>query len=92
MTRLCGVDVDITKTQVTFSQLKEIKDLAVQYEIGTTQVDTPMDTKFDFSITRQETDKVLDVHYLQLLGSLLWIARNTRPDIMPAVIILSQRI
>ena len=89
--RLCGVDIDYVKGKhVTFSQHREIKELVSIYEIGQTKADTPMDSKFDFSVTREEGDKVIDVPYPKLLGSLLWIARNSRPDIMPAVIILSR--
>jgi hypothetical protein len=90
--RLCGVDINYNLSAGTcsFSQKLEISDLMVAYSIVRTKpVNSPMSASFDTSVVRKENEKIPDVPYKSLLGSLLWIARNSRPDIMTATIILS---
>jgi hypothetical protein len=90
---LCGVkfDYDIQMGFCALSQEREIADLVMKYDLDDNIKNRiiPMDTAFDFSDVLE--DNVLpDVPYRSLLGSLLWLGRNSRPDILPSVSVLSR--
>ena len=83
-----GVYWNENRTEVSFSQKKHIEKVAARYGI------TNCKPKYIPMSTDKELKKgqPMDVHlpYLNLLGSLMWIARCTRPDIQYCVNYLAQ--
>lgn len=74
------------KTGKTYlDQTKQIDDLLQSYKMADCNpVATPVEPNSKLSKTTDKDD-VADFPYNELLGSLLWIARATRPDILYAV-------
>jgi hypothetical protein len=90
---ICGVKVqyDVVNGQCLFSQKREIADLITKYRVGKNdKSSTPMTAGFDFREVEDENHVNPDVPFRSLLGSLLWLCRNSRPDISPAVSIISR--
>jgi hypothetical protein len=82
------MSIEFTKTAITLSQQRFIEELASEYHMDACKpVPTPMVEHFNL----QPADTFDDtLPYRSLLGSLLWIARGTRPDISFAIAYLSQ--
>ena len=80
--------VEVKDHTIKLSQKRHIADLCDKYNVtGVKNVDTPMIVGLQLKKLPEED---YSVPFRPLLGSLLWIARCTRPDIMFAVIFLSQ--
>jgi hypothetical protein len=75
--------------KITISQQRTIEELAIEYHLENCKPNTltPMASNLDL-VHFDEFDPNLP--YRNLLGSLLWLARGTRPDISFAVGYLSQ--
>mmetsp|Transcript_25531 Transcript_25531/g.30985 ORF Transcript_25531/g.30985 Transcript_25531/m.30985 type:complete len:1362 (+) Transcript_25531:1568-5653(+) len=77
-------------TEVSLSQVRHIDDLAKSHGVqGCKPVNSPMEHGLHLD---PETDTVTHSHlpYRSLIGSLWWIARVSRPDVMYAVMYLSR--
>jgi hypothetical protein len=73
---------------VELSQARQIDDLAMKYQVSNAKPKyTPMEESLDLS-KADNMDKLLP--YLNLLGSLYWIARMTRPDVYFCLVYLAQ--
>jgi hypothetical protein len=83
-----GVAVEYGTDCIRLSQRREIRDLTTKFGLsGSRSAASPMELR-----PGGETDTagamngdLPDVPYRSLIGSLAWIARNTRPDILYAV-------
>lgn len=83
-----SVNVDKDKGVITLSQENYINQLLVKFNMTESKTfDTPMEDKLH--ITKEENCN-LKVPYQQLIGSLMYLAVLTRPDIMYSVSFLSQ--
>jgi len=81
--------VDFTDTETTLSQQRTIDELAAEYHMLNCKPNTVTPLAENINLNKLETfDPQLP--YRNLLGSLLWLARGTRPDISYAVSYLSQ--
>ena len=79
-------------TEVSLLQSRHIDDLSQQYNVNNCK---PMNTPMEHGLQLSPADELVSegssrLPYRQLLGSLWWIARVTRPDIMFAVAYLSR--
>ena len=85
---LLGVEFESVKDTVHLHQKKYIKKLLEQFCVSSTDVvvSTPMEVGTVYSQNLDATDKP----YRALLGSLLFLASRTRPDIMFSVIYFAQ--
>jgi hypothetical protein len=94
VSQMLGVSIDynVQKGYCTFSQTRDIDDLVEIYmPLVKDQTPTNLPIDVDFDTSAVEADNVSpDVPYRSIMGSLTWISRNTRPDIAPAVSLLSR--
>lgn len=74
---------------VYLNQSRQIQDLIQAHNIPQRTVHTPMDSTLVLS-KPSTPDTTLEKRYRSILGSLLWVARCSRPDCYYAVIYLSQ--
>ena len=89
---ILNMKVTRTPESITISQERMITDLALQYRMENCKprdVPFPAGSKYDKVNFKSDTEDVW-YPYRQLIGSLLWIARKSRPDIYWYVIFLSQ--
>jgi len=86
-----GIKITHGKNQICMSQTREITDLLERFNMTTCNgVRTPMETAFDTSAVPKSDDHVNpNFDMASAIGSLLWLARMTRPDILYAVIVLA---
>jgi hypothetical protein len=84
-----GVGADWKNSgKVVLTQTAMINKLVEQYGLkDATTAPTPMELGFDLEPTIPKDE---EIPYLQLVGELFWIARNTRPDIMQAIATMSR--
>jgi hypothetical protein len=86
LTFAMGVSVEYSGGAVKLSQCREIRDLVTKFGLsGCRSVATPMELRPGDDIAGVMNGNLPDVPYRSLIGSLAWIARNTRPDILFAV-------
>lgn len=86
-----GVNVKINKSEKTISISQEdyIDQLLLKFNMNLCKpIDTPMETKLHVSKDENNVDEVFP--YQQMIGSLMYLAVLTRPDIAFAVGFLSQ--
>jgi hypothetical protein len=83
------MSIAFDNNQITISQQRTIEELAIEYHLENCKpnTQTPMASNLEL-VHFDEFDPNLP--YRNLLGSLLWLARGTRPDISFAVGYLSQ--
>jgi hypothetical protein len=88
---LLKINWDVDAQLVFLSQPHYIKDMRICF-LGDSQlnVSTPTDNHFKLLVPRMPTDQPSSGPYNQLVGSHLWAAQCTRPDISFAVNRLSQ--
>ncbi|OWR48976.1 putative Copia protein [Danaus plexippus plexippus] len=87
-----GVNVKVNKCEKTISISQEdyIDQLLLKFKMSQCKtVQTPMETKLHASKDENNVDKLL-FPYQQMIGSLMYLAVLTRPDIAFAVSFLSQ--
>jgi Reverse transcriptase (RNA-dependent DNA polymerase) len=91
---ILGMEVnnDLKNHEIYMSQCKYIKQLLNDYNKYNIKVyDSPMDSRTPFSKSQcpvADSEKALLMHNMpsrELIGSLLWVADRTRPDISFAV-------
>uniref|UniRef100_A0A0A1X768 Retrovirus-related Pol polyprotein from transposon TNT 1-94 n=1 Tax=Zeugodacus cucurbitae TaxID=28588 RepID=A0A0A1X768_ZEUCU len=77
---------------ISVCQKTYIKELLSVYGITSCRpVSTPLDPGFQISCKDKNCSKVDVTNYQSLIGSLMYLAISTRPDIMHAVSLLAQR-
>lgn len=77
---------------ITVSQSQYINDLLKQHNMETCRpASTPLDTSFQVACTNEKCTKVDTVSYQSSIGSLMYLAMCTRPDIIHSVSKLAQR-
>lgn len=87
-----GIEVLRSGEEIHLSQTEYIRDILDKFGMTDCKtVRTPLETGLKLYITDEDSDdKELDVPYRELLGSLMYLAQETRPDIAHAVSALSQ--
>jgi hypothetical protein len=82
------IAIETSKDTITLSQQRFIEELAERYHLNEIKdVHTPMDP----TIKLLKEPELTEIHpYRNLLGSLMWLSRGTRPDIAFSVAYLSQ--
>jgi transposase InsO family protein len=89
LTFALGVHINWAKTgdKVTLSQERDIKDLMIKHGlVNSKSAATPMEIRVpDAKPNEMNSPSLPDVPYRSLVGSLMWIARNSRPDILYAM-------
>jgi hypothetical protein len=81
-----GVAVEYASNSIRLSQRREIRDLVAKFGlVNSRRVATPMEIRPGGDEAGVMNGNLPDVPYRSLIGSLAWIARNTRPDILFAV-------
>jgi len=78
-----------TNSNISMSQTRDIDDTLERFGLQhANPISTPMETNFDTSTV--PADNISPVFaFSSIIGSLLWIARMTRPDIMYPVLVLA---
>ncbi|KAK3250039.1 hypothetical protein CYMTET_40540, partial [Cymbomonas tetramitiformis] len=89
MTAVLQLAVDYDRWGIALSQTRQIKELMSKFKLPAKTYHNPMDVNLVIQ-KPEHPDLTLVTPYLSLLGSLLWIARCTRPDIYYSVIYLAQ--
>ena len=88
ISQVMGMNLEWSDSKVGINQTRQILDLLADYGLQDCNgTQTPMRPDLDLEPARVCDTKL---PYRQLLGSLLWIGRCTRPDIMYSVIYMSQ--
>ena len=92
LNQVLQIDIKMEPDFIEMSQKRQIENAAIQYGLLTEEKNmrpaaTPMEANLDLQPAVGE-DHTLP--YRALLGTLLWIARNTRPDIFFSVIYLAR--
>ena len=89
--RFLGMNIDKTKSGFSLYQTSYIESLLRRFEMTNAYgVDNPIDCNLSLEITSNDTDKsVNQTEYLAIVGSLMYAALGTRPDISYAVGLLS---
>lgn len=92
VSHLLGIEINQTENGITLHQGRMIQDTLLRYGMqNCTPAKTPIDANEQFTnkeeITKDEKDYMRDRN---LIGSLLYIARNTRPDILYVITKLAQ--
>ena len=84
-----GMELTKIGHTIFLSQEKYINDLVEKYRLtGSNMISTPLaDTKSLFNYDQSPRTKV---HYREAIGSLLYCAMNTRPDVLFPVILLAR--
>lgn len=78
--------------EIDIHQRKYISDLLHQYAMDECRpVSTPLETKFQIACSDENCKKVNPVEYQSLIGSLMYLAVCSRPDILHSVCKLSQK-
>ena len=89
MTAVLQLTVAYDSRGIYLSQTRQITELMQKFKLKPKPQMSPMDEKLIIK-KPDEPDLSLVTPYLSLLGSLLWIARCTRPDIYYSIIYLAQ--
>ena len=90
LTRVLGIDIERTDSQFKLSLTPMIKALCLRYDIcGDGRTSTPL-AAGDIPDAAPNAEAADYIDYLSLLGSLLYIARMIRPDILVGIVQLSQ--
>lgn len=85
-----GIEVHQNNGSITLSQTKYIEDLLQNFKMQDSKpVTSPMEAGLKLNVPKP-TDKPCDVPYQSLIGSLMYLAIATRPDIAHAISYLSQ--
>ena len=89
--RFLGMNIDTSESGFALYQTSYIESLLRRFKMTDAYgVDTPIDTHVSLDITANDTDKPIDqTEYLALVGSLMYAAIGTRPDISYVVGLLS---
>ena len=89
--RFLGMDIDTMESGFALYQTPYIESLLQRFKMTDAYgVDTPIDCNISLEITENDTDKPVDqAEYLAIVGSLMYAALGTRPDISFAVTLLS---
>ena len=89
--RFLGMNIDRTESGYALYQASYIESLLRRFKMMDAYgVDTPIDNHVTLDIAEDDTDKPIDqTEYLALVGSLMYAAIGTRPDISYAVGLLS---
>ena len=83
-----NIDYNYIENKLTLSQMKYIESLANKYEIQNSRLySTPMET--NLQLEKAESCEI-NIKYRNLIGALLYISSNTRPDISYSVNYLSR--
>ncbi|KAK3265451.1 hypothetical protein CYMTET_25865 [Cymbomonas tetramitiformis] len=90
MTAVLQLAVDYDRWGIALSQTRQIKELMSKFKLPAKTFHNPMDVNLVMVQKPEHPDLTLVTPYLSLLGSLLWIARCTRPDVYYSVIYLAQ--
>ena len=78
--------------KISISQKSQIRNLLKDNNMETCKpIFTPLDPKHQITCGNEKCQRVDKTEYQSLIGSLLYIAINTRPDILHSVCKLSQR-
>ena len=85
------MNIDMTESGYTLYQTSYIESLLRRFKMTDAYgVDTPIDIHVSLDITANDTDNLIDqTEYLALVGSLMYAAIRTRPDISYALGLLS---
>ena len=86
------IERDGATGQITIHQNKYIRELLHEYKMEECRpVSTPLEPKFQVICENDNCEKVNPTLYQSLIGSLMYLAICTRPDILHSVCKLSQR-
>lgn len=78
--------------KISISQKSQIRKLLQEHNMTTCRTTaTPLDPKYQVKCDEDNCEKFDQTQYQSLIGSLMYIAINTRPDILHSVCKLSQR-
>lgn len=97
---LClGIEVqqDPDSKEITMSQQKYVQTILKRFKMSDCKpVSTPLNCSIKLSLnmspkTEEEKAEVQNLPYQNLVGSLMYLATSTRPDIAHAVSVLSQK-
>jgi hypothetical protein len=87
LTNFCGMTVEWGEGTVSITQSRQVADLLVQYDMEECKGQkTPMEKGLNLPKAVQVDNSI---PYLNLIGSLLWLSRCSRPDITFAVTYLA---
>ena len=89
---ILNMEIKRTPTSITISQERMINDLAEKYGLANCKPKFqpfPVGTRFE-NLAFEKGSEILWYPFRQLIGSMLWVGRKSRPDIYWAVIYLSQ--
>ena len=90
--RFLGMNINRTEQGYSLHQTPYIENLLQRHNMTDAYgVDTPIDTHVTLEITKDDEDRPVDqTTYLAMVGSLMYAAQMTRPDICYAVGLLSR--
>ena len=91
ITKLLGVNFDRSPNQISIHQTDYIESLAMEYGISPNSlVKVPVHVGQVISKPKSEEEEETNFPYRSLVGSLLFLASRSRPDLLFPVILLSQ--
>jgi hypothetical protein len=93
ITDYLGIDVDLNLKQgyLKLSQAKYVEKILVKYNMESSNpIYTPMDSKTKIESNKEQANKEVIKLFQGIIGSLLYIALGTRPDIAYSVIKLAR--
>lgn len=86
-----GLRINRDKSSITIDQEQYINDLLIKFNmIDCKTVCTPLEINVKLNVIEGEETCSLEIPYQELIGSLMYLALMTRPDIAHAVSSLSQ--
>lgn len=93
---LLQLEINESTEGISINQSKYVNDILERFHMSKSKTaKTPLPAgfkinSFDAPETEKEKEEMKNIPYRQIVGSLLWLARCTRPDISAAVSILSR--
>jgi hypothetical protein len=86
-----SIDLNLKDGYIKLSQTKYIEKILVKYNMETSNpIYTPMDSKAKIELNKEQASKETIKLFQGIIGSLLYIALGTRPDIAFSVIKLAR--
>ena len=87
---LLQMKIDVSNDRIEVSQVKHIEKCIERFGLGKADCSRTMIPMDESESLRKAETPDMSLPYREIVGSLLWIARCTRPDIMHAVAYLGQ--
>jgi hypothetical protein len=83
-----------TERKIWLSQSDYIDKIAKRFEISTTErpCKTPLPVNYVIAAATEEVEAKVAKAYIERVGSLNWLAMQTRPDIAKALLLLSEHL